>query len=984
MPATSREKQRLKKANRPVFTPPNFTNYRRQPKVNLNALPLGADPLRQYGFEEAQKSIIIPNLILEGIDENTSDVGVPDTNGDVGGEHYVQIVNASWFQVFSKDGTPLTPPTSANTIWNEIGESSFSDPVIIFDEEANRWLLTDLANIDEVLYGVSETSDPLGAWNLYTFSTPGFADYPKYGIFPQAYLLTVNEGGGAFPVYAINRQQLLAGAASIDIQRIDIPDLNGGFPTATPMDWNGATPPPTDELFVVRMNDDAWGNESNDRLEVWTINLDWADANNTTADLLSLPTAPYDSDGCSIGGGFDYQCIPQPNPDMGIDGIMTIIMNRVIYHNFGTHESAVLTFSVDAGNNIAGIRWMELRRSPGEDWSLYQEGTFAPEDGLHRFIGGIAINGRGDIGLAYSVSSEEKFPSLRFTGRRAGDALGEMTIEEVEFATGEGIRTSTERYGDYASMSVDPIDNSFWFTSEYVKEDGSFGTKIVNFSLGRDTIDIAPIALLTPDNSALLGASEPVTVQIRNLGLTPVADISLGYFFNGDAPVIEPAALDTLFPDSTYTHTFATTVNMEVIGNYTFKLFTNLASDQNVRNDTLVRIRKKLARFDVAVTDLGGLNGIICDSIVSTAVMITNLGVETLNSLDLSYQLNGGTVQTQAWTGSLPSGESAIVNLVLAPLTSGSNTLSVRALNPNGQTDEIPDNDQLARAFNVNLNGVDITLNLTFDGYPEETSWQLQDQQGNILFTGGDYGGQDNQTIEVHWCLVEEECYQFVLLDSYGDGLFDPFGPDGTYNITDASGNVLASVIQVNFGDEEINEFCVERPCTLAADIDLTPASTNSQADGAILITVTAGVSPFQFSINGGNTFQSEPLFDELPGGNYNVVVRDANDCTISRQVTVGTLVATDELTNNYAITVFPNPSANGAFQVKVEGLSEGYHTLEVQIVSATGQVLGYQTLSGMDDIQLGLVSLRAYPAGVYYLRFKHDQINQLVRIIRL
>ncbi|MCB0642616.1 MAG: hypothetical protein KDC44_13295, partial [Phaeodactylibacter sp.] len=603
-PGTATQKQTAKKANKPSFTPPNFINYRRQPKANPDALPIGADPVRQASTFLNLGVPVEPNFIVEGINEASASAGVPDTNGDCGPNHYVQIVNASWFQVFDKEGTALTGVISANTIWNEIGQQSFSDPLILYDEAAQRWLLTDLASFDIVLYGVSETSDPMGAWDLYTLTTPGFADYPKYGVWPNAYIFTINEGQGVYPVYGLNRQQMLNGAATVDVQRIEIPGLGGGFPTATPMDWNRPLAPPTDQVFVTRLNDDAWGNGNNqDLLEVWTITFDWNNAGNTTFSGLDLVTAPYDSDGCTVGGGFDFQCIPQPGTNQGIDGIMTIVMHNVAYWNFGSHESAVLAFSVDAGDDFAGIRWMELRRSSGEDWSIYQEGTYAPQDGGHRFIPSIAINGKGDIGLGYSVSGDAIFPSLRFTGRRASDPLGMMTIDEYEFATGAGVR-SGDRYGDYAKMSVDPINESFWFTSEYVLGNGNFSTKIVNFSLTRDTFDLGPVNLVMPQNSPDLTDMETVTIEIRNLGLETAADFSVGYIFENGTPVLEAATVSSLEPDESYQHTFSVPVDMSVVGDYQFRLFSVYAGDQNLLNDTLNIIRKKLPRFDAGITNI--------------------------------------------------------------------------------------------------------------------------------------------------------------------------------------------------------------------------------------------------------------------------------------------------------------------------------------------------------------------------------------------
>ena len=983
-PGSDLQKRAAKKANKPSFTPPNFLNYEKQAAVNPDALPKGLDPVRQDNLVETNVPVE-PNFVVEGIDEATSNVGVPDTNGDAGPDHYVQIVNASWFQVFDKEGTPLTDAISANTIWNEIGQQSFSDPLILYDEAAQRWLLTDLASFDIVLYGVSETSDPMGAWNLYTLTTPGFADYPKYGIWPNSYIFTINEGQGTYPVYAINRQQMLDGAATIDVQRVDIPGLNGGFPTATPMDWNSPTPPPTDEVFVARINDDAWGNgNNNDLLEVWTINVDWANPNNTSFSSQELITAPYDSDGCTISGGFGFECLPQPGSNQGIDGIMTIIMHNIAYWNFQAYESAVLAFSVDAGNEYSGIRWMELRRSPGEDWTIYQEGTYAPDNENHRFIPAIGINGKGDIGLGYSVVGDNTFPSLRYTGRRLGDPLGTMTIDEYEFATGTGSREGTDRFGDYAKMSVDPINGSFWFTSEYAFANGSFGTKIVNFSLTRDTFDLAPVNLVTPQNSPDLTDSEVVTVEVRNLGLEPASNFSVGYIFENGTPVIEAATIPTLQPDSIYTHTFAGTVDMDVIGDYEFEIFSIFSEDQNLLNDTLRLIRKKLPRFDAGVTGIDGLDGLICASSINADFMVTNFGTEVLTSLDLNYTLNGNTM-TEAWTGNLQPGESTTVTITLTPLIDGTNTIEANTSNPNGMADEIPGNDSFERDFLVELNGVDVTLTLTLDFFATETSWILSDENNNILYQGGPYGFNDaNATFVEEWCLSDGGCYTYTIFDSYGDGLDSPFGDDGTYSITDADGNVLASIINVNFGYDESNDFCVEAPCAIAATFDITPESAPNVGNGAILVTPNGGTAPFTYSLDGGMA-QADPLFVNLNSGDYTILITDAVGCTYEEEVTVPNLnVSTEDVLNPQEIAVNPNPSENGAFWITVKGFDNGGLPLEVQILDQLGRPVLYDQIAGVDDYHKGIVSLANYPAGVYYIRFQDKNIRQLVPIVRL
>ena len=222
---------------------------------------------------------------------------------------------------------------------------------------------------------------------------------------------------------------------------------------------------------------------------------------------------------------------------------------------------------------------MELRRVNGGDWTVYQEGTYAPDDGLHRFMGGIAMDGNGNIALGYSVSSLDEFPGLRFTGRRAGDPLGEMTVEEYVAVAGEG-NVGGSRFGDYAKMAIDPADDrTFWFTGEYAGANG-WKTRIFSFNLGRDTIDIGPTALVTPQDSPDLTDTETVEIQIRNFGIDTQSVFNVGYIFENGAPVIETVNFE-LAPDSTYNHVFTPTVDLSVVGEYEFRVFTDLADDQN-------------------------------------------------------------------------------------------------------------------------------------------------------------------------------------------------------------------------------------------------------------------------------------------------------------------------------------------------------------------------------------------------------------------
>lgn len=965
----------------------NFANITAPLRIKDRPLPEGDDPLVVRSKTRSVGELAEPTLVIEGIDQSTTNIFPPDPNGDVSKDHYIQIINASWFRIFDKEGNPLTDPTSTNTLWGEIGMSAIGDPIISYDENADRWLLTDLANLDRILYAVSVTPDPMGSWYIYTYSTPAWVDYPKYGVWPTAYIFTANEAGtgNGHPVYFINREQMLNGDATVDIQRVDIENLNGGFPTLTPMDWNSPNMPATDEIHVARINDDAWSGAATDVIEVWSINLDWEDETNTTFSSVSLPTAPFDSEACGGGGLPGTACVTQPEIGRTLDGIMTILMNNISYYNFGSHESAVYNTSVNAGMDTLTVRWGELRRYPGQNWELYQEGGVAGGDGLHRWMGSISMNGKGDIGLAYSVSGDSLYPSLRYTGRRDGDPLGEMTFDEYQFADGGSSFSTSNRYGDYSRMSIDPIDDSFWFTGEYLLDDGTYGSKIVNFEFTKDTFDIAPTALITPVSGGDLAADEIVTIEISNRGIETATDISVGYIFNNGAEIIEMAAIDSLFADSTYTHSFVSTADLSAIDDYPFKIFTSFGLDQNERNDTLTTIVRNIPRFDATVIATRGLEDIICMDNVEAGIEIRNLGTDTLKNVNLNYSLNGGPITTIQSTPDIAINEDATIPLSLSDLIDGTNELMVYTSDPNNVADQIPANDTLTQEFMVLLGGQEVSLLLLTDNFPQETSWQLFDEDGNELYSGDSYtSGQNLYTIPM--CLEEEKCYSFFIYDTYGDGI-QFGGVSGDYQIIDAMGNELASIINVNFGSVEQNTFCLNVPCNLAADVTVEDAATSNSQDGVILIDVTSGVAPFEYSIDGGLSFTGGSIFPDLDDGDYTVVVRDANNCVIEFEVTVDATVANANIFQSEAINISPNPSANGAFLVEIDGIVN--HTdggIPLKIRDASGKLIGHDLLTRINNQYISMVSLKNQPAGIYYFQLVHPDLGEkaVKKVIRL
>jgi hypothetical protein len=169
-------------------------------------------------------------------------------------------------------------------------------------------------------------------------------------------------------------------------------------------------------------------------------------------------------------------------------------MNRLQFRNFGNYQVILANHTVDAdGTDHAGIRWYELRTSD-TIWSVYQQGTYAP-DTNHRWIGSIAMDGTGNIALAYSVSGKGIYPSINATGRRSGDVAGYMSIAEEAIMTGTGAQKDfSSRWGDYSCLTVDPVDDkTFWYTNEYYQTTTNMDwkTRIASFSIDNLPVGIS-------------------------------------------------------------------------------------------------------------------------------------------------------------------------------------------------------------------------------------------------------------------------------------------------------------------------------------------------------------------------------------------------------------------------------------------------------------------------------------------------------------
>ncbi len=402
----------------------------------------------------------------------------PDTDGDVGPNHYVQWINLA-AEIFDKDGNTLVGPFAGNQFFQGLGGDcegdNDGDPITLYDEEADRWLVSQFAVTAAPYFmcvAISQTSDPTGAYHQYEFAFGNdFPDYPKLGIWGDSYIMTTRDfaNGASFAgisAVAMDRTAMLNGNATTMVRFPNAFTNISDGPLPADFDGPGASGP---AIFG------AHGNDGDNTFELYELDVDWSNPGAATFSSISgVGISSYDS------------VVPSANQPNGqvLDDLSFFTMHRLNVRDFGTHQSMVANHTVETTTNTAGIRWYEFRNT-GSGWTLHQEGTYSP-DTDDRWMGSIAINADGDIALGYSRSSSTMNPSIYMTGQTADQSgTGVMNIAETLLHAGGGSQSGASRWGDYSKMAVDPVDGSFWFTTEYYEATGSFdfNTRISQFIL---------------------------------------------------------------------------------------------------------------------------------------------------------------------------------------------------------------------------------------------------------------------------------------------------------------------------------------------------------------------------------------------------------------------------------------------------------------------------------------------------------------------
>lgn len=910
-------------------------NLRANQKVNSNAYPLnGVDPIRQTTPGGIYSYALEQNFDGLGSSESGGFVP-PDPTGAVGPNHYVAASNVA-VKIFDKTGTVLAGPTSLGVFLGSGNNSG--DPIVMYDQLADRFFVSQFgAATNSLVLGVSETSDPTGAYYVYEFVLDAFPDYPHYSIWHDGYYFTANKFSGN-TVYAIERDVILAGGANPQIVGFNPPGIvTNGNTVFSPEFANltGTIYPPNAPAYLTYLQDDGWGGGITfDHLKVWEVDIDWGNTALSTISAPSvIPVDPFDSVFQPFGSGD----LEQPGTSQKIDMQGGIISFAANYRSYGTHNSWLVTFNVDVdGNDTSGVRWIELRNDNTNPWSVYQEGTYAPADGNSRFMGSGGMDAAGNIGLAFNIGSATMPVGIHYTGRFDGDPLGQMTVAETTIIDGTGVQTFTNRFGDYSHLTMDPDNFTFWHTSEYFKTNNNWWTRVASFSLSGGFLKDVGVSAINTPNDGLLTNAETVDVNIRNYGQDPQSNIPIELRVNGTLVATETFA-GTLNPNEVANYTFTQTVDLSNEGEiYQIEAKTILAGDEFLPNDSFNKEVMHLYSNDVGVLSYispqtgSGLGN------ETISVMLKNFGGLPQSNFDVQYTVNGGSPVVETFTGTINSQEEVVFNFTQTADLSALGTYTI-------EIETLLTGDQVA---GNNL------LTVVVDNLICQPSMDCSFGDGFIFFLVSDL-------VNASGC---EGYADFTNLVAHLD-------QDTTYNLTVSTG----------YGDQHVNvwidfndDYTFTPDELVVNDYVIAPGQGAGSYTETFDLVVPAGANPGQHVMRAKTNWNAPVPADACEETQYG----ETEDYTAEIQ----TLSVEDLAIKNAELVI--SSTDNTKFDITLHSNYDG--KVYVGVYNVLGQQVGFRLLSKANGVFKLNLDMSSAASGMYILKVggQHTNAFQVGKIL--
>ena len=436
--------------------------------------------------------------------------------------------------------------------------------------------------------------------------------------------------------------------------------------------------------------------------------------------------------------------------------------------------------------------------------------------------------------------------------------------------------------------------------------------------------DLGVSAITSPQSSSSLGSEEIVTTTISNNGLNDMSDFNIELVVDGQS--METITINqTIEPFGEADYQFSAPQDFSNIGDYNVTSIVNHINDEYENNDTLSVVVRKVHLLDGNIS-LGELE-VVCDDVIELEAIVYNQGEETITEIEIEVIVNDLTVDVVDVEVNIPFEQQGVVTIAIDDNLEQDNNITLNLLDINSQQDEDLTNNSATISTDLDSNYDIITLVINADNYPEETSWKLLDETNQIVAIGA--LDDDTEVFTEDICVDYNSCFSLYVYDSYGDGICCGFG-FGDFLVLDSSGNLILSN-SGEFDNLAQEVFCLdESACEITADINISPANSTSNNDGAITINTNSGLGPFEYSIDNGLTFFDSNTFNNLAPGDYDVLVMGGSGlCTFEQTVSVGAcdftsvnIVATtaSSVVSTDGLIVITPTSGEGPYLYSIDG----------------------------------------------------------------
>lgn len=655
----------------------------------------------------------------------------PDTTGAVGINHYIEAINMAYAIYDKATGTRLASFTE-NSLWSGVSNtvcssSPYGDPIVLYDQTADRWILTNFAfavvSGSTVApyyqcFAVSKSGDPVtGGWWFYALRmdqapvpTNTLNDYPKFGIWNDGCFYM---GSNGFANGASYSGEIVAGFNKNDMYSGNplhwtVGWLSGSanfslFPANMLGKGSSLPSPTTPEFFVQESN-------TSNAFNVRTITPGACNAGGTISAATAVAHATYN--------GVSSNIVPQPPPATSsytLDSLGNRLMQWVQYRKVGTTESLWVNHTTRVTQSNTSPQWGQIDVTGGTVHTpIAQQQIYRPDTSLFRWMASLAVDNGGNMALAYSTSNATtpNYPSMKYAGRLVTDTLGQLPQGETTLVAGNGSGVFNcggaicHRWGDYSSTTVDPNDDcTFWHTNMYYNSqaNGSLGnhqTQIVAFKYP-SCVAVLPVVSILKSHSGnftqgQVGATFTLTVTNNGPGYTfgtvTVTDtlpspylVATGISGSGWACTLGTLTctrMDNIPAGSSYP---TITVTVKVAGNAPASV-TNSATvsgggsaNPNTSNDQTTIITPPPVCGTVQLTTTASLAKLVNGSYQAT-VSVVNNGSGTAQNVKLTAATLGaasGTPLPQSLGNIVPGGGFATTTVTFPSSAGASGTLVV-------------------------------------------------------------------------------------------------------------------------------------------------------------------------------------------------------------------------------------------------------------------------------------------------------------------